>query len=60
MPLYTYRCKNGHEFDRIVANSDVIQTQCDKCSNMAEKQISSFAGYVVKGDNSGSTRKRRR
>jgi len=39
MPLYTYECKNGHQFDRILRLKDYKQPQTCKCGAKAERKI---------------------
>jgi len=39
MPLYTYRCKNGHQFDRILKLKDYRNPQVCKCGEQAERKI---------------------
>jgi putative FmdB family regulatory protein len=50
MPLYEYRCANGHEFEkffRSIGSADVI-AECPTCGAVGERMLSA-AGLVFKG-----------
>ena len=44
MPLYEYKCLNGHEFDRVksIMVSDRVRDndKCDECGAKAQLQVS--------------------
>ena len=42
MPIYQYRCENGHEFEVIQKMSDLPMEQCQLCLAKAHRQISLF------------------
>jgi putative FmdB family regulatory protein len=50
MPLYEYRCPNGHEFEKFFRSigSAEVQTVCPTCGAVAERMLSA-AGLVFKG-----------
>ena len=50
MPLYEYRCPNGHEFEKFFRSigSAEVQTACPTCGAVAERMLSA-AGLVFKG-----------
>ena len=50
MPLYEYRCPNGHEFEKFfrTIGSAEAQTACPTCGAVAERVLSP-AGLVFKG-----------
>ena len=39
MPLYTYSCENGHQFDRILKLKDYKQPQICECGLPAKRKI---------------------
>lgn len=39
MPLYTYRCENGHQFDRILRLKDYLSKQICDCGAETKKLI---------------------
>lgn len=50
MPLYTYKCsKCEHVFEKIT-QSYVRAIPCEKCSDIAQRQISAPGGFILKGD----------
>lgn len=50
MPLYEYRCPNGHEFEKFFRTIGSAQSQaaCPTCGEVAERVLSP-AGLVFKG-----------
>ena len=42
MPIYQYRCENGHEFEALQKMSDPPLEQCQFCLAKAHRQISLF------------------
>ena len=43
MPIYEYRCENGHEFDIFQRMSDDALTTCQVCSGSAQRVLSAPA-----------------
>jgi len=43
LPLYEYKCVNGHRFEKIESLSAPTTQKCPKCGKKAERQISSPA-----------------
>ena len=43
MPIYEYRCENGHEFDVFQRMSDDALTTCQVCSGSAQRVLSAPA-----------------
>ena len=46
MPLYTYRCKKGHEFERLIKLSqadDAKKARCPSCRGGAERVVAGFS-----------------
>ncbi len=46
MPIYTYACKNGHRFDRLLSFADVERgkrVRCPQCKSAGKRQMSDFA-----------------
>ena len=39
MPIYTYKCKNGHQFDRFLNLKDYKQPQTCDCGAESERKI---------------------
>lgn len=39
MPVYDYRCDNGHRFEAIQSMSDAPLTRCDQCGAPAERVL---------------------
>ena len=50
MPLYEFRCPNGHDFERFYRSIGAAPAEvlCPECSALAERRISA-AGLVFKG-----------
>ncbi|HUQ20231.1 MAG TPA: FmdB family zinc ribbon protein [Gemmatimonadaceae bacterium] len=50
MPLYEYRCPNGHEFEKFFRSigSAEARAECPTCAEVAERMLSA-AGLVFKG-----------
>ena len=50
MPLYEYRCPNGHEFERFFRSigSAAVEAKCPTCGELGERVLST-AGLVFKG-----------
>lgn len=46
MPLYGYKCKVGHEFDRFLRLADYAEPQTCECGEGAVKQLSAPAFMV--------------
>ncbi len=42
MPIYQYRCDNGHEFEALQKIKDAPLEQCELCSAKAYRRISLF------------------
>ena len=56
MPIYEYKCKTcGHLFEELVSSKEDKPTlPCRKCSNEAEKKMSTFASVVAGGSTNES------
>ena len=50
MPTYEYLCPNGHAFDVFQKMSDEPGADCPECGSAAERQFSTGAGFLFKGD----------
>lgn len=50
MPLYEYRCANGHEFEKFFRSigSAEVRAECPTCGAVGERMLSA-AGLVFKG-----------
>lgn len=50
MPLYEFRCRNGHDFERFFRTISAAPTEveCPECGALAERRISA-AGFHFKG-----------
>lgn len=48
MPIYSYQCSNGHEFELRQSFSAEPQQECPTCSEMAQRQIHAV-GVIYKG-----------
>lgn len=59
MPLYDYLCREcGHQFETVVYDPDE-QVCCPHCEkSKVERLVSHWGGYAIKGDNSGSTKRK--
>ena len=57
MPVYEYACKHcGHVGERYLKVSEAeAKMSCEKCGKPAEKILTGFGSYEIRGDNSGST-----
>ncbi len=40
MPLYDYKCPQGHRFEATAKMSDMSKRECPECHEMAKRQIS--------------------
>ena len=40
MPLYNYRCKNGHEFEAFKTIAERANASCSECGELAEQTLS--------------------
>ena len=50
MPTYEYKCRAGHSFERFYPTmNDHRRVKCPVCGKPAQRQISSGAGFVLKG-----------
>ena len=49
MPLFDFKCENGHTSERFVS-SDTKVVDCNECSLFAVKQLSSFGTWTEKRD----------
>ena len=44
MPIYAYRCKNSHEFEKLVKFAEVDKRfRCPECRSGSERAIAAFA-----------------
>ena len=48
MPIYSYQCPNGHEFELRQSFSAEPRQECPDCSEMAQRQIHAV-GVIYKG-----------
>src|SRR5712692_8971074 len=50
MPTYEYKCRAGHSFEKFYPTmNDHRRVKCPVCGKPAQRQISSGAGFVLKG-----------
>lgn len=49
MPLYEYKCINGHHFEEIQKFADAAIEHCPQCNEKAERLISP-GNFSLKGD----------
>jgi putative FmdB family regulatory protein len=50
MPTYEYKCRAGHTFEKFYPTmNDHRRVKCPVCGKPAQRQISSGAGFVLKG-----------
>jgi putative FmdB family regulatory protein len=50
MPTYEYKCPTGHSFEKFYPTmNDHRRVKCPVCGRPAQRQISSGAGFVLKG-----------
>jgi putative FmdB family regulatory protein len=50
MPTYEYKCPAGHSFEKFYPTmNDHRRVKCPVCGRPAQRQISSGAGFVLKG-----------
>ncbi len=47
MPLFDFKCENGHTSERFVS-SDTKEVDCTECGLLAVKQLSSFGTWTEK------------
>jgi hypothetical protein len=47
MPLFDFKCENGHTSERFVS-SDTKEVDCNECGLLAVKQLSSFGTWTEK------------
>ncbi len=40
MPLYNYKCSNGHEFEEFNSIADRATHSCEQCNKVAEQTVS--------------------
>ena len=61
MPIYSYLCRICKKvFDEIMRTGDPLPP-CPECKSIdVEKQMTSFGDYQIKGNNSGSTKRKLR
>ena len=53
MPLFDFKCENGHTSERFVS-SDTKEVDCNECGLLAVKQLSSFGTWTEKRDGTSS------
>lgn len=46
MPIYEYRCENGHSFEEL-HSVDAPAPACPQCGAKAERQLSAFAPRFI-------------
>jgi len=49
VPIYEYKCENGHVFDVIQKMSDEPVAECPSCGASAQRRLSAGAGLLFKG-----------
>ena len=51
MPIYEFRCPQGHEFDKLFRNISTAEREmpCPQCGELATQKISAGAGLIFKG-----------
>ena len=51
MPTYDFRCPNGHTFQKFFKTISAAPAElpCNKCTEVASRQLSGGAGLVFKG-----------
>ena len=49
MPIYLYRCLNGHEFDRL-GKFDEPPPRCPACDAVTVRAMTAPSAYILKGD----------
>jgi putative FmdB family regulatory protein len=57
MPLYEYRCKNNHEFERVILGESP-SVLCPECGELAEKLMSMPAFFKFKGEGGYPSRRK--
>ncbi len=63
MPIYTYQCKQEHEFERLVSLSDVDgsgKVRCPECKGVARRVMVAFAEHNSSKNKSDGYRERKR
>ena len=53
MPLFDFKCENGHTSERFVS-SDTKEVDCNECGLLAVKQLSSFGTWTEKHNGTSS------
>lgn len=50
MPTYLFRCKNGHEFERLLPYKLAdMKVKCPACKKTGRRQIGAGGGLLFKG-----------
>jgi len=49
VPLYEYKCKCGHKFEKLTTIYSSKNTKCPKCGGIAKKQLGNIAHFEFKG-----------
>jgi putative FmdB family regulatory protein len=51
MPIYEFRCSNGHEFERLYRTISAAPSEekCPECGAVAARKISGGGGFAFKG-----------
>ena len=47
-PIYIYRCKGGHKFEKKRKIADMDKgINCPKCRRPVQRQVTSFSRYII-------------
>ena len=62
MPIYTYACKNGHEFDRMLKFSEIDKrVRCPECKTAGKRKfVQDFADMNSSKEKSDNVRSLKR
>ena len=50
MPLYEYKCKCGHKFEKLATIYSSKTSKCPECGSPAKKQLGNIAHFEFKGN----------
>lgn len=63
MPIYTYDCKKGHEFDKLVSFADAESGKsisCPECKGAGRRRVANFSEVNSSRNKSDGYRVRKR